>query len=601
MSFWLAAALLFFFSTCSLAAEVLPFWDLESGCRVACPGLVLPWPPPPGTPGRPLQVVGCGQPFLLRWSACAGAAGQLLSFRDGTGVVRRPVDGQDAETLQLACNATGMMVEALRRPGTPGGPWRSRIQELPLAVRGVLPLAGDPGEPGHRDGPGGEARFAAPCGLAVLGGGLYAPQRIVVADPVGQVLRTVSPRGRVSTLCGVPGEAGCQDGTGAGARLRGPTYLAALPAGRGVPWRYPMDCLVSDSGNHVLRRVTAGGAVATVAGVPGQAGFRDAEDPRQALFDDPQGLAVDRDGNLFVADRGNHVVRRVFREGPVTVLAGEPGAPGSADGQGRQARFGNLKGLALARDGALYVADGHAVRRITLDGQVTTVLGDPVQGGFQDDWASGSAQLAGVPCLRDPAGLWAAWDDLYIADRGNHAVRVYHRPTGTLQTLAGDPALAEPRWGLLRDGIHGPLALAYGALPQPQAVAALDDGALCVATGAAVAQLCRQYLPEDAWDPPRLQPPEGPWIPGEPRTVNFMATPPRSPRPARPLRTFLDPDGTQADRCAGTGLGDRTLGGAGRFRTPGLATLRLLAVTDQGWSVSAEARVVVAAPAAQPP
>jgi hypothetical protein len=251
----------------------------------------------------------------------------------------------------------------------------------------------------------------------------------------------------------------------------------------------------------------------------------------------------------------------------------------------------------------LYAADGHAVRRITREGQVTTVLGDPGRGGFRDDWAAGAAQLAGVPCLRDPAGLFTVWDHLYIADRGNHAVRVYHGPTGTLKTLAGDPDLGEPRWGLLRDGIHGPLTGAYGALPHPQAVAVLENGEVCVATGAGLAQLCRQHLPEDGWDPPRLCLPEGPWAPGVPRTVYFMATPPRTPVPARPLRftlAFLDPDGTLADRCAGIGFGDQILGGAGRFRGPGLATVQLRAVTDQGWSVSAEALVAVA-PAAQPP
>jgi hypothetical protein len=137
----------------------------------------------------------------------------------------------------------------------------------------------------------------------------------VVTDPENHVLRMVDGEGRVTTLGGEPGQAGHRDSPVvplAGIRqvplFRGPTHVAVqrLPARGFQPcWR----AYVADSGNHVIRQVDPDGRVETLAGCSGIAGHADHDDPRLALFRDPQGVCV-VDGNLYVADRGNHVIRK---------------------------------------------------------------------------------------------------------------------------------------------------------------------------------------------------------------------------------------------------------------------------------------------------
>lgn len=120
----------------------------------------------------------------------------------------------------------------------------------------------------------------------------------------------------------------------------------------GAGWTGGWELLVSDSGNQVIRQVNTAGQVGTLAGVPGQAGHFDADKPRQALFNDPRGLAVDAKGNTYVADRGNRVIRRIAAAGPVTTVAGSPGVGGTADGVQNSAQFTNLKSLAWNPGGA---------------------------------------------------------------------------------------------------------------------------------------------------------------------------------------------------------------------------------------------------------
>lgn len=108
---------------------------------------------------------------------------------------------------------------------------------------------------------------------------------------------------------------------------------------------------VADTGNHVIRRIQ-GGTVTTYAGT-GKPAFGDAAEGQAAAFNRPLGLALDAEGNLFVADSGNHVIRRIAAEPPhrVTTLAGVAGQPGARDGRAQgDALFGNLKGLALQRN-----------------------------------------------------------------------------------------------------------------------------------------------------------------------------------------------------------------------------------------------------------
>lgn len=561
-------------------ASPLPFLDQATDQRRGDDPLVQFWCPAGAGGATPRQIAGYGLPLVLRWPLRPGAAGALLSYREGGAWVRREVTGQGSAVLHPRERISQCAVEQLERSARCGN-YLSFLSGFPVSVRGLLPLAGDPAAEGHGDGRGGTARFQEPHGMALVGCWQSMARQIIVADRASHVLRAISAEGEVTTPWGRPHEPGHQDGLGR-TRFNGPTFVAAIPCESG-PWTTMAGFLVADSGNQVIRRVDGAGAVATLAGTPGQAGFRDAEDPRLALFDDPRGLALDDRGDLYVADRGNHVIRRIDRRGAVTTLAGAPTRPGFQDGPGPQARFSALGGLALGRDQALYGADGHAVRRITLAGEVSTVLGEPERAGFRDGDGAG-------PCLDSPCALVEAAGHLTIADQGNRAIRDFDPATGILTTLAGDPALGENRFGLLRDGIPGPLGEAYAALAAPRGLAVGDQGELYVATGPCLGQLCRQRLaPPGPPVPMALSSLE--LAPGAPLAVEWTAPGPEG-QPVLYTLAFIPADGA-ADRQMGVALAGGAVRAEGRFARPGPGRVVLQSVTGQGVSQGAQATVAV--------
>jgi sugar lactone lactonase YvrE len=161
-------------------------------------------------------------------------------------------------------------------------------------------------------------------------------------------------------------------------------------------------------------RIAAGGLVHTVAG--GARGFADG-DGAGARFDTPSAIAIGADGALYVADTGNHAIRRVSPAGHVTTLAGD-GHPGDADGPGRVARFNGPIGIAVDDRGRVIVADTYndRVRAVAPDGTVTTIAGLAGAGAVDGDAA---AARFDTPCgvAVDAAG------NIYVADSGNGAVR----------------------------------------------------------------------------------------------------------------------------------------------------------------------------------
>ncbi|MBU6428956.1 MAG: SMP-30/gluconolactonase/LRE family protein, partial [Cyanobacteria bacterium REEB65] len=214
----------------------------------------------------------------------------------------------------------------------------------------VTTLAGD-GTRGYRDGPGDQAEFDFPDGLAVDGMGT-----VYVADRCNHRLREIAPDGYVTTLAG--SDPGSQDGSADEARFSFPSGIAIDAWGR---------LYVSDSGNARIRRVDPDGNVKTIAGsVPG---YSDGRGPA-ALFRDPEGLAIDSDGTLYVADAGNNRIRRVDSDGVVETVAGSQ--RGWYDGPQGQARFDEPTGIALDRRGSIFVADtdNHCLRVIGPDGIV---------------------------------------------------------------------------------------------------------------------------------------------------------------------------------------------------------------------------------------
>lgn len=162
---------------------------------------------------------------------------------------------------------------------------------------------------------------------------------------------------------------------------------------------------VADCGNGTVRKVTPAGMVTTLAGT---AGMRGSADGAGALLWFPQGIAVDASGNVYVADGHNNTIRKITAAGVVSTLAGTAGVTGNSDGTGSAASFNNPQGLAVGDSGNLYVADtgNHTIRKITPNGVVTTVVGAAGSAGF----APGS--LPGL--LAAPVGLSYAGGTLYV-------------------------------------------------------------------------------------------------------------------------------------------------------------------------------------------
>lgn len=232
----------------------------------------------------------------------------------------------------------------------------------------VSTFAGAAGTHGNDDGPGADARFWAPFGVTTDPAG-----NVYVADTINNTIRKISPAGIVSTLAGLAGHAGSRDGASDAARFRNPWDVAADGAG---------NVFVADQSNDTIRKITPAGAVTTLAGQAGISGSADGSGAN-AQFNNPFALAVDHAGNVYVADSANQTIRKITPAGRVSTLAGLVGHAGNTDAAGSAARFSNPQGLAVDATGNIYVADtgNSRIRKITPAGLVTTLATDlPLSG-----------------------------------------------------------------------------------------------------------------------------------------------------------------------------------------------------------------------------
>jgi len=266
--------------------------------------------------------------------------------------------------------------------------------------------------------------------MNVVAGVLTGPTGLAF-DPAGNCwisdgstndIQKMTPVGLASMMVGISGQQGATNGTGTAATFRMPGGMAIDPAG---------NVFVADMGNSLIRMISPTGVVTTVAGSAAHQEYKDGIGT-DAWFNVPTCLALDANGNIYVADTGNSVIRMIAPSKVVSTVAGTAGMKGTTDGIGAAARFNQPAGIALDSAGMIYVADtmNQTIRKITPSGAVTTIAG--LMGTSGTDDGNRTSAL-----FNQPMGLtFDRSGNLYVADYGNSAIRMV-TPTGAVSTLAG--------------------------------------------------------------------------------------------------------------------------------------------------------------------
>lgn len=256
------------------------------------------------------------------------------------------------------------------------------------------------GTAGYTNATGTAARFNKPWKIVYDGTGNF-----YVADRDNYKIRKITSAGVVTTLAG--STQGFADGTGSAAKFGQPLDVAIDLSG---------NIIVADNTNHCIRKVTTAGVVTTIAGVHGVSGYHNDANPLLAKFANPSGVTVDGSGNIYVADRTNHVIRKVTPSSGVVFVAGMPFTQGAHDGTGSGASFSNPYGVAVSGSNVLVAdLDSSLIRSVTSSGVVTTVAGN--RPGFKN--ADGTNAWLNQPTalVTDASG------NIYVADHANNRIR----------------------------------------------------------------------------------------------------------------------------------------------------------------------------------
>jgi sugar lactone lactonase YvrE len=296
------------------------------------------------------------------------------------------------------------------------------------------------GKMGMSNGSAMEASFANPMGICSDDkGNLY------VADSHNNIVRKIDRNGNVSTIAGSD-SAGNLDGNGIRASFFYPEAVFADHNG---------NVYVSDTHNNLIRKIDSNGMVTTVAGL--RSGYENKM--KQGLgikLDNPAGICVDLQGNLFIADWANNVIREISSDGSAKILAGTIGIRGANDGQGTEASFYLPWGMVPDSLGNVYVTDfrNNMIRKISTAGIVSTMAGSTTRGSTDG--------LGKAASFFHPAGI--AIDkkgNLYVADSGNNKIRKI-TPDGMVTTFAGNGSRGNANGRALDASFYKPYALAIG-------------------------------------------------------------------------------------------------------------------------------------------
>lgn len=287
---------------------------------------------------------------------------------------------------------------------------------ISLHAQYVTTLAGS-GSAGFANGQGTSASFYSPSGVAVDSSG-----NVYVADRNNNRIRKITPSGNVTTLAGGGGGgwngSGSANGAGTSASFYSPNGVAVDVGG---------NVYVADQTNQRIRKISPSGSVTTLAGSGSQGSANGVG--TSATFTNPEDVAVDGSGNVYVADTYNHLIRKITPSGNVTTLAGS-GSEAYADGQGTLASFWFPQGVAVDGSGNVYVADtrNNRIRKITPSGYVTTLAGSGNE-AFADGQGTSASFISPTSVALDGSG------NVYVASE-DHRIRKI-TPSGSVTTLAG--------------------------------------------------------------------------------------------------------------------------------------------------------------------
>ena len=279
----------------------------------------------------------------------------------------------------------------------------------------IIAGTGTPGYSGD-GGPATAAQLSFPSGVAVDAAG-----NIYIADSNNQRIRRVNIDGSIVTVAGGgnPSDGIGDDGPATAAKLGAPSGVAMDAAG---------NIYIADTGNRRIRKIDTDGNIFTIAGTgtPGLSG--DGGPATAAQLNFPSGVAVDAAGNIYIADRDNHRIRKVDVDGNISTVAGAGASAGgirmsgySGDGGPAVQAHLNLPGsVAVDAAGNLYIADirNHRIRAVDIDGNIFTIAGTGTPGFSGDGGPATAAQLI------SPSGVAVdAAGNIYIADTYNHRIR----------------------------------------------------------------------------------------------------------------------------------------------------------------------------------
>lgn len=311
---------------------------------------------------------------------------------------------------------------------------------------------------GHLDGIGTIAKFRAPEGIAVDKNG-----NVYTTEYGSSIVRKITPDGIVSTLAGKDNALGFADGISNEARFNRPHGIAVDKF---------LNVYVADMKNCTIRKISPNGKVETVAGVPEVKGSSDGQSLK-ATFNQPEGIAVNSKGYIYVADTYNFIIREISTDGNVKTIAGKAGIAGSADGKTVQSRFNMPIGIAIDGTDYIYVVDADydgnmpgncTIRKINPKGVVTTLAGITGQTGCTD----GKGSLA---TFNRPVGITVSKEGIiYIADTEGDIIRKI-TADGIVSTIGGKYLVEDNQDGKGNDARFN----------DPQAIAISDKGVLFIA------------------------------------------------------------------------------------------------------------------------